>query len=641
MKKIAKAAYVTKPMVFFVYFLALVYGPCSIAYSGEFKEVTSFGSNPGSLNMYKFVPDNMPENAPLVVSLHGCKQSATIYSDSGWKEVAEHFKFYVLLPEQTSGNNMNSCFNWFEPADTKRDHGESKSIRSMIDTMLSSHSIDRGRIFVEGLSAGGYMAAIMLASYPDLFKGGAINAGGPSYCASNLLDAFSCMGGVEHSPESWGRLVRKQGYSGYTGPWPKVSIWHGTEDGTVSPVNQRGLVDQWTNVHGIDREVDKADTVRGYPHKEYHDDQGNVMVETYSITGMGHATPIDAGFAETDGCGRASSYIKDENICSVYYMARFWGLDKQDNTPPEVKIISPQKDETVSGVVNVSVSTSDNEGVVKMQFLVGNSVRREVFSEPFGFDWDSSNEENGTRMLVARAYDKAGNRAEDVVDVTVEGGRPDTTPCIVSADPDGGTFQKTVTVTLNVNEQASIYFTTDGSPPDTTSDKYKEPLTFTESTPLSFFCKDLAGNESTPLDAVYNIPRFDAVEYDTSTMHYNANRLTLDNYLRAGEIYGYINAFNLYRFDDCWTDDASGSGKLGACTGEGSTADCQEWTDTNKNHEKNGRAKSNWHYSFPLGFSSYYYAQGSNDDLGRGADETTLQKKDPGNDYYNRGSCGQ
>jgi poly(hydroxyalkanoate) depolymerase family esterase len=215
MKKILKSTSVVKPMVFFVYFLALVFGSLSIAYSGEFKEVTSFGSNPGNLKMYAFIPDNMPENAPLVVSLHGCSQDAAIYSASGWRNVAEHFKFYVLFPEQKMLNHMTSCFNWFQPGDTRRGHGEAKSIRSMIDKMLSSHSIDAGRIFVEGLSAGGYMAAIMLASYPVLFGGGAINAGGPSYCASNMLDALQCMGGIDQSPDSWGRLVRKQGFSYY------------------------------------------------------------------------------------------------------------------------------------------------------------------------------------------------------------------------------------------------------------------------------------------------------------------------------------------------------------------------------------------------------------------------------------------
>jgi hypothetical protein len=210
----------------------------------------------------------------------------------------------------------------------------------------------------------------------------------------------------------------------------------------------------------------------------------------------------------------------------------------------------------------------------------------EVFSEPFGFDWDSSNEENGKRTLVARAYDEAGNGGEDSVDITVEGGLPDTTPCIVSADPDGGTFQNTATVTLTANEEASIYYTTDGSPPDTSSDKYTEPLTFTESTALSFFCKDTAGNESEPFTAVYNIPVFDEIAYDTSTMHYNAGRLSLNNYLKAGRIYGYTDPFNLYRFNDCWTDDASGDGQLGVCTNGNNTAGCQEWTDTNENHKK-------------------------------------------------------
>lgn len=339
MKKITKITYLARPMLFFVYFLALVFGFHPTAYSNQLERVASFGSNPGNLSMHKFIPDNMPQNAPLIVSLHGCTQGADTYSTNGWKEVAEYFKFYVLFPEQTKGNHDYSCFNWYEPGDNKRDHGEAKSIKSMIDNMIASHSIDQGRIFVEGLSAGGYMTAIMLASYPDIFAGGAIHAGGPSYCASNRPEVNKCMsGGIDRSPDIWGQLVREQGFSGYTGPWPKVSIWHGTADTTVNPMNQRELVEQWTNVHGIDQVVDKADSVMGYPHEEYHDNQGNVLVETYSITGMGHATPVDPGFAETNGCGSSGDYIKDQNICAVYYIARFWGLDKHDNKTSEVKM---------------------------------------------------------------------------------------------------------------------------------------------------------------------------------------------------------------------------------------------------------------------------------------------------------------
>jgi len=303
----------------------------SFSRAGTFKEVSSFGSNPGNLKMYKYVPDNMPENAPLVVSLHGCTQTARAYASNGWTDLADVWKFYVLFPEQQSTNNSSSCFNWFEPGDQRRGSGEAQSIMTMVEKMESDYSINSERIFIEGLSAGGYMAAIMLAAYPDVFSAGGINAGGPAYSASDVGTAYKCMnGGCDKSPQIWGDLVKTLGYTDYTGPWPRVSIWHGTSDHVVNAMNQRELMEQWTNVHGIDGVPDKEDTVHGYSHKEYRDSQGNVLVETYSITGMGHATPVDPGFSEANGCGRAGAFIEDKDICGVYYIASFWGLGETE-----------------------------------------------------------------------------------------------------------------------------------------------------------------------------------------------------------------------------------------------------------------------------------------------------------------------
>lgn len=331
-----KRKYKTRFPIFIVSIILQALIIASIVHAGALTSVSSFGSNPGNLKMYRYVPDNMPdEKAPLVVSLHGCKQSASIYATNGWKNMAEKLKFYVLFPEQSKANNPNHCFNWFDSGDTRRGFGEAQSIITMIDKMKSEYPIDEKRVFIEGLSAGGYMTSIMLAAYPDVFAGGAINAGGPAYCASSMIDAFSCMNpGKDKTPRQWGDLVRTQGYRGYTGPWPIVSIWHGTNDYTVNNTNQRELVDQWTNIHGIDQVVDNEDPVKGYPHKEYHDAAHKVRVETYSIEGMGHATAVDPDFYEANGCGKTSDYIADKDICSVYYIARFWGLTPK--TPTEI-----------------------------------------------------------------------------------------------------------------------------------------------------------------------------------------------------------------------------------------------------------------------------------------------------------------
>lgn len=135
-------------------------------------DLLGFGSNAGDLRALTYVPKNLPDDAALVVVLHGSWQTARDYnSRSGWSSVADEYKF-VLFPEQRCSNNANLSFNWFEPRDMRRDDGEAHSIRQMVEAIILAHGLDRRRIYITGLSAGGAMTSVMLATYPDVFAGG-------------------------------------------------------------------------------------------------------------------------------------------------------------------------------------------------------------------------------------------------------------------------------------------------------------------------------------------------------------------------------------------------------------------------------------------------------------------------------------
>ncbi len=299
---------------------------CSAAQAQSLVEVTGFGSNPGNLKMFKVVPSGLAAGRPLVVALHGCAQSAAAYdAESGWVQLANRWQFALLLPQQQSANNSSSCFNWFETADISRGSGEALSIRQMVARMAADHGHDPARVFVSGLSAGGAMTAAMLATYPEVFAGGAIIAGIPYRCGIGTSAAFSCMNpGTNLTPAQWGDRVRAA--STHSGAWPIVSIWHGDADFVVRPINLTESMEQWTNVHGVDQIADVQDSLLGYPRRQYRDAQGRTVVETLSITGMGHGTPIDPGTGEVQ-CGTAGAYLLDANICSSYWIGRFWGLD--------------------------------------------------------------------------------------------------------------------------------------------------------------------------------------------------------------------------------------------------------------------------------------------------------------------------
>lgn len=385
-------------------------------------EVAGFGSNPGNLRMYKYVPAGLPAGAPLVVALHGCAQSAASYdAEAGWEMLAQRWRFALLLPQQQSANNANACFNWFEPGDTARDQGEALSIRQMIERMRADHGSAAGRVYVTGLSAGGAMTAALLAVYPDLFAGGAVVAGLPYRCATGSAAAFSCMSpGSDLSPAQWGDKVRAA--TAHAGPWPIVSIWHGDADYVVRPMNQAELMQQWTDVHGIDQSADVQDTVAGHAHRVYRDAAGRARVETYAIAGMGHGTPVDPGNGETQ-CGTAGAYVLDADICSSYYIARFWGLDDLDPNPPQVALTAPADGAQVSGAVTVSADASDEVGVERVDFLLDGALLASDAQAPYSVQWNSAAASNGAHVLQARAEDVAGNQASSAaVAVTVSGG---------------------------------------------------------------------------------------------------------------------------------------------------------------------------------------------------------------------------
>jgi poly(hydroxyalkanoate) depolymerase family esterase len=287
-------------------------------------DLDAFGSNPGQLRARTYIPKGLPARAPLVVVLHGCTQTAHAYDHgSGWSSLADRHGFALLFPEQLRANNPNLCFNWFVPGDSRRDEGEPLSIRQMIETVAVAHEIDRQRIFITGLSAGGAMTSVMLATYPELFAGGAIIAGLPYGCAKTMPEAFERMrAGSGQTESELHALVR--GASDHAGPWPRVSIWHGSADHTVHPANADALLRQWRAVHGLAENPTRTEMVDNYPRGVWCDGAGNALVDAYSITGMGHGTPLATRGREA--CGAGGAHMLEANISSTRHIARFWGL---------------------------------------------------------------------------------------------------------------------------------------------------------------------------------------------------------------------------------------------------------------------------------------------------------------------------
>jgi poly(hydroxyalkanoate) depolymerase family esterase len=297
-------------------------------------ETKDFGPNPGNLRMFSFAPDNLQPTPGLVVVLHGCGQTAAAYDlGAGWSTLAKHYGFALLMPEQQPLNNANGCFNWFNPDDTARDRGEACSIRQMIARAVEDIGIDRTRIFVTGLSAGGAMTSVMLATYPEIFAGGAVIAGLPYGVANNMREALSGMFQSPPRPASeLGDLVRKA--SSHKGPWPKLSVWHGSADRTVNPANADEIVKQWLDVHQLPSAPMSEGTVNGYPRHVWWNADGETVIESYTITDMAHGTPL--GIGDNDKrYGTQGAFLIEAGISSSYQIANFFGLTEWIRRPQE------------------------------------------------------------------------------------------------------------------------------------------------------------------------------------------------------------------------------------------------------------------------------------------------------------------
>ncbi|HEX8301433.1 MAG TPA: PHB depolymerase family esterase [Sphingomonas sp.] len=294
------------------------------AAAGGLTELRDFGSNPGALDAWYYVPKSASAGAPLVVVLHGCTQNAAGYnSGSGWSQLADEYGFALLFPEQRRANNMNLCFNWYEPGDGRRGEGEPLSIIQMVEAMMDRHAIDPARIYVNGLSAGGAMTSVMLATYPDVFAGGAIIAGLAFDTATSVPQAFDRMRG-HGGPADKALAASVRAASQHSGPWPTISIWHGTSDHIVVPSNADAILAQWRALHGVAAEPDVVDKVDGYPRRAWLDAKGRTVIESYLITGMGHGTPLSShGEA---GYGQSGAHMLEVAISSTRHIAQFWGL---------------------------------------------------------------------------------------------------------------------------------------------------------------------------------------------------------------------------------------------------------------------------------------------------------------------------
>ena len=260
--------------------------PSSPVAGGQF--VDGSYSNPAGTRAYKlYIPRGYTGQAvPLVVMLHGCTQRPMDFAaGTRMNELAEGHMFLVAYPEQASSANGSKCWNWFQQSDQQRDGGEPSLIAGITRQIMSQYQVDSSRIFVAGMSAGGAMAVIVAAMYPDLYAAVGVHSGLAYGAAHDLPSAFAAMqqGTVYHA-QHLREII------------PLIAF-HGDGDTTVAPVNADGLLDQWLqaasaglgSVPGVKAEQGQVAGGHAYTRCIYHDVSGQTLIEQWTVHQAGHA----------------------------------------------------------------------------------------------------------------------------------------------------------------------------------------------------------------------------------------------------------------------------------------------------------------------------------------------------------------
>lgn len=270
-------------------------GPAAAA---SLVQVNNFGSNPGGMQMYIYVPNTHPANPAIVVAMHGCGGSGPqFYASSEFASLADRYGFIVIYPSAEQEAGFGKCFDtWSDAAKHRGGGSDPVSLASMIGYTEQHYGGDPNRVYATGSSSGGMMTDEMLALYPDVFKAGAAFMGVPFDCFASAADyppgSSQCTGGnMVRTPQQWGDDVRSA-YPGYAGPRPRIQLWHGTADTLVPYQLLAEDIKQWTNVFGLSQTPTSTDTPQsGWTRQRFADASGTVDVEAISVAGAGHVLP--------------------------------------------------------------------------------------------------------------------------------------------------------------------------------------------------------------------------------------------------------------------------------------------------------------------------------------------------------------
>ena len=267
----------------------------------------------GTLGYRVFVPSRRHRSpAPLMVMLHGGTQDAeTFAAATGMDEVAEREGFLVVYPEQSRSANPLGYWNWFRPGDQHRDAGEPSSIAGITRAVAAEHDVDPDAVAVMGFSAGAAMAAVLAATYPDLYTAAGVHSGLAPGAARDVRSAFAAMRSAP--PVSDGPVLRVP-----------LLVFHGDRDDTVAVGNATRVVESAVgNRPTSSTTTGREPGGRQWTRQRWCAPDGRVLVESWTVHGAGHAW---------SGGRAGGSYVDPAGPDASTAMVAFCGFLRPDDT---------------------------------------------------------------------------------------------------------------------------------------------------------------------------------------------------------------------------------------------------------------------------------------------------------------------
>ncbi|KAJ3036704.1 hypothetical protein HDV00_002464 [Rhizophlyctis rosea] len=294
------------------------------AAAAALQNVTMWGGpNPNNLTMDIYVPDVVPHKPALVLAPHWCHGSAwDMFTGTEWRNFADKYGFIVIYPDNPTRDSR--CWDVCTPQALKHNGGsDTLTMINMVKYAQKKYKTDLARTFVTGISSGAMATQALIGAYPDVFAAGASMAGVPFGCFATtdpgLWNSECASGNITHTGKQWADMV-KRAYPAYRGQYPRIQLWHGTDDEILNYQNHLEALKEWTTILGVQNVKPKVDAPEGNWTRSQYTKNGVVEVEAYSLKGSTH-----------------NLYTWVPSMVS--YAVKFFGLDK--NGPVTTTTVLP------------------------------------------------------------------------------------------------------------------------------------------------------------------------------------------------------------------------------------------------------------------------------------------------------------